>query len=529
MTQHYAFGQNDSGFKVALLVKDVIFEPTELRKHYVDQFTEMGGKPEDVLALSLDGGNKPNASQIKSTLKQIVTVMKHLGITHVLLTDASYFSKFTGEGSTKARKRVLPCIKSSDFDTEEGDFQVVFAPNYKQVFFDDRVPEVISESLQTLVDVLANSWEEPGKGIIHHEEYHTTVAGAVDLFDRIDSSPRLSIDIEAYSLRHDKAGIATIGFAWSQHEGAVIAVDCQEEIYEEDGITLYHKKIDNRAMKIVLKEFLLSYKGQLIAQGGYGYDLKILIYELFMESPSDIKGMLKGLKCFYFDKEYDDTRLIAYLATNSTAGNVLGLKPLSAEFTGNYAEDVTDIRTIPIKDLLKYNLIDCLATLYVYDKYFPIVVADNQLVPYNAVLKPSMPTITQAELVGMPMCMDTVKTTEKQLEEVRADSIALIQNHPELIKFRDVLAQRELDKDFTFRRDKAKNPDKIKPKTIDQFDDVEFNPGSGQQLGILLHEYFGLPVFDKTKTGLPATGGDSLTKLRNHLVVEYGITEEDLS
>ena len=89
----------------------------------------------------------------------------------------------------------------------------------------------------------------------------------------------------------------------------------------------------------------MAYKGKLTYHNA-NFDIKILIYELFMNGMLDQAGMIKGIK--QLTKNFDDTKLIIYLATNSCAGNTLGLKPNAHEYAGNYAEeDVKDIRKIP--------------------------------------------------------------------------------------------------------------------------------------------------------------------------------------
>ena len=67
---------------------------------------------------------------------------------------------------------------------------------------------------------------------------------------------------------------------------------------------------------------------------------------------------------------------------------------------------------------------------------------------------------------------------------------------------------------------------KKKIKSISDFK-MTFNPGSGKQVQQLLYEQFSLPVIDTTDTNQPATGKDTLKKLRNHLMHEHELTKED--
>ena len=57
---------------------------------------------------------------------------------------------------------------------------------------------------------------------------------------------------------------------------------------------------------------------------------------------------------------------------------------------------------------------------------------------------------------------------------------------------------------------------------------MDLNPGSPKQLQNLLYTWMGFKVIDKTDTGLPATGGDTLKKLLNKLIVDHNLTDKEL-
>lgn len=100
-------------------------------------------------------------------------------------------------------------------------------------------------------------------------------------------------------------------------------------------------------------------------------------------------------------RNLDDTKIIAYLAYNSTAGNVLGLKALAHEFAGNWAvDDIKDIRRIPLEKLLQYNLVDCLSTFYIKERDYPLMVAEQQEALYKGLMLDSLKLIIQIELTG---------------------------------------------------------------------------------------------------------------------------------
>ena len=275
-------------------------------------------------------------------------------------------------------------------------------------------------------------------------------------------------------------------------------------------------------MKRLLKEFFETYKGKLIYHNS-SYDIKVLIYELSMDNLLDQAGLLYGLEVL--TKNFDDTKLITYLATNSCTGNTLGLKPNTHEYTGNYAqEDIKDIRLIPKQDLLRYNLTDCLATWYLYKKNYPIMVADKQLEIYNNIFIPSVKVILQMELTGMCLDMDQVLKAEQELLAIKNIQLTQIQDNPLIKQLEETLTNQAWIKDFEDRKAKAKNPENIKPK--EDFNPVIFNPGSSKQLNELIYNQLGFEITDRTATGFGATGGKTLLKIYNQIISEFGLTED---
>ena len=83
-----------------------------------------------------------------------------------------------------------------------------------------------------------------------------------------------------------------------------------------------------------------------------------------------------------------------------------------------------------------------------------------------------------------------------------------------------LLKKRAYDKDFESRKAKAVNPEGIKEKDFDTFPTKPFSPGSPKQLQVLLFEVLKLPVIELTKTKQPATGGEVIEKLANHVKEE---------
>src|SRR5690606_7329869 len=334
----------------------------------------------------------------------------------------------------------------------------------------------------------------------------------------------LTVDIEAFSLKHYDAGIGTISFAWSEHEGIAFAVDykpidhfhcclgndeqdahtmdCSEHPGEE--IVHYGEQVTNHAVRKLLLNFFLRFKKKAIYHN-ISYDAYNLIYQLFMRDLLDTQGLLEGMNVLL--ENWGDTQLITYLATNSCAGNDLQLKSNAQEFAGDWAEDVKDITKIPLDRLLRYNLVDTLSTWFLYKKNYPKMVLDQQLDIYKGLFKPSIRDIIQMQLTGMPLYMQRVEEVASILEAEEAAALKTIESS-------------SLIKEFTHRLNEkwvaARNA-KLKKKRVTLDDAQEkFNPSSGPQLQQLLYEMLELPVLDLTDSKQPSTGGDTLKKLLNH-------------
>jgi DNA polymerase-1 len=227
-----------------------------------------------------------------------------------------------------------------------------------------------------------------------------------------------------------------------------------------------------------------------------------------METSTDYKGMRHGLEVF---RHVNDTMLYCYLALNSTADIKLGLKPNSFEYTGNYAlddEKIHDVQSMDSDLLLKYNLTDCLATWFVKEKYEPKVIADDQMDTYTFIMQPSLVPLLEMMLVGLPLDLSKVTSAKIKLEAVRDIATRIVKASPVIKKTQFALQMKAMRE--------ANASLKKKVKSLDEFKDLLFNPGSPLQLSYLLYDVLKLPVVDFTKTKQPATGQKTLKKLVAH-------------
>jgi len=426
-----------------------------------------------------------------------------------LYINAEYFKVLTKRSKTDASigdviETVIPGLYAT------------YAPHYSRVFYD---PEKTNSKIQIAMEAttkwMGGDTKVLGSDIIKFAEYPNTDAEIEAWLEKLlDMDCDLSCDIEGFSLKHYDAGVGTITFCWNDHEGIAFSVD----YFPSDGRDplVHGMNVTNPRIRAALKSFFERFaeSGNKMIYHNICYDVYVLIYQLFMDHILDQEGLLYGLKILLAN--WDCTQLISYLATNSCAGNELSLKAQAQEYAGNYAqEDIKDICLIPEADLLEYNLIDGLATWYVFNKNHPIMVADDQEDIYNRIFKPAVADIIQMQLTGMPINMPKVVALDKKLQ-----------------KESDLNVQRMLStqvvQDFVYELEEralAKKNLKLKTKQVDRSDlgktkdlVVEFNPGSANQLQDLLYseDFLGLPVLDLTKSKLPATGADTLEKLKNH-------------
>lgn len=509
--RHIIF-QEANTYSVAVLTKSSAFNKHELRINYIEPLVKRGVAEHEMIAFTVkyNPDGKAPAHVIKEYLSNLLPALDSLGVKFLYVADSNYFKTLAGQGKAEPHYGyVLPCkIKGYEH------MSVVLGLNHQALIYNPALQTKLDLSLHALASGVAGNYQAIGSNIIHSAQYPETWQEIRAALQSLHQYPSLTCDIEGFSLRFDEAGVATIAFAWDKHNGIAFAVDYQEECVDAKALGWHGKNGPDVPLRIMLKEFFESYQGELTFHNS-PYDIKALIYALWMDDLLDTIGLLTGLDVL--TKRMHDTKIIAYLAVNSTAGNVLGLKPLAHEFAGNWAkEDIKDIRKIPLKELLQYNLVDALSTHYVRDKYWPVMVQDNQLDLYQGLMLSSLKLIIQIELSGMPMNDDRIVEVKGELFAEQQAHLNAIKNSGVIKTLQLLLQDSAWNKDYEDRKNKAKNPGKILPKNKSAFAELEFNPNSNPQLQRLLYELMGLPVIDLTDNKQPATGAETIEKLINH-------------
>ena len=508
--RHHIFTGHSDQYPVALLFKHTSFSKKDIESSYLGYLNSCGIAKEDVIALTLaynESGKAP-ASFIKEYLGKLLKSLAHLGTTHLYVTDAAYFKVLAGVPKADPHHGYALSCKIKGYEH----MTVVLGVNYQQLIYNPTLHERLKLSLDTLASSVQGTYQDPGSGIIHSAQYPQGYVAIQEALQGLHQYPSLACDIEAFSLKFNEAGIGTVAFAWDQHNGVAFAVDYLA-LPQPDSAGNHGVYKPNVPIRLLLQEFFETYQGELTFHR-CTYDVKCTIAALWMDNMLDTQGLLRGLEVM--TRNMHDSMIIAYLATNSTAGNQLSLKHLAQEFAGNWAVEVKDIRKQPLDKLLQYNLVDALSTHYVRSKYEPIMEADEQGELYRGLFKDSLKLIIQLELTGMPMSRRRIQEVKQELEALDQGYLDTIQKSPVILELNLLLQEAAWQSDFDSRKDKAKNPEKIKPKELGAFSDLVFNPNSGPQLQKLLYEQLRLPVLDYTDSKAPATGTDTLEKLINH-------------
>ena len=416
------------------------------------------------------------ADLAKSTLDQF---------DYVLIADSDWFKTLTKnskaettlgmvQNSPNFNSKVFYCPSQYVYQVDSGKHQNQFQSVLEGILKD-------SKGLSTVI--------EPE---IHSEKYPMTVEEIRQELDNLLDEPILFSDIEAKSLKVTEAGVYTIGFSKDKHNGIAFPVDAIPE--------------QSLEVRKLLREFFEKYQGKLVFHKA-NYDVAVLNYTLFQQDLFDVKGQLYGLNTFFRNNRIHDSLIVTYLATNSCSGNILGLKELAQPYCGDWAVEVSDVTKVPLDKLLKYNLVDCLGTAYVFEKYYPIMVQDNQEQLYLDFMLPTLKTNIRCQLNGLPIDHNEVVRFESKLNQEGSQLESFIRSTNAVKNAEYLLAERLTEK----RNSKLK-----KKQTTIKENLQPINLHSGDQLRVLVYDIMQLPILETTDSGLPSTSKSTLKDLINH-------------
>lgn len=418
-------------------------------------------------------------------------------IKYFVCSDATVYRALTGMPASADLgyvREVLPAFRM------EG-VHAIYVPHFEHVFHNPKdIKQKISLGITALISHKIGVYADPGSGLQKKViNFPNSLAAMQGFFYSLETDPTdfpIYVDIETFSLKFYEAGLGSISFGSNGNAHSFPIDDLRT-------------KKKNKQARSVLKEFFIKNWRKLIFHN-ISFDATVLIYQLFMEDLLDHKGLHEGLNALL--KNWDDTRVIAYLALNSCTRPDLSLKALAQPFAGNYAiDEIKDITKVPLEELLTYNGIDVLSTEYVYNTYYPQMVKDNQEELYKTLFKDAVRDIIQMQLTGMPLNMDRVLEVNALMEADRDTALAAINSSP-LVQEAELL----IKEDWV-----VKGNAKLKKKRVTIEDCPHtFNVGSDRHLQFLLYEVMELPIIEKTQSGAASTDGKTLKALKNHTTLE---------
>ena len=429
---------------------------------------------------------------------ELLPTLEDLGVTHIVVTEPNNYKTLSGMAKATHEAGTLRPLDPAHFPDHTNKFKVTYAPNHKMVFYDPaKTKKNIDLAMEAVVEDIKGSYATPGENVIKHCHYPmslTEIANA--LLWLYNQNVDYSCDIETFSLEMHDAGIGSVAFAWDEHHGMAFQVDPAPGIY-------------NHAVRKLLAEFFF-YVNKRHLWHNAAFDVTTLIYQLTTHNKDSSISKEELFDSMTDPERMNCTKIISYLATNSCAGNKLGLKEQAVEFAGNYAvDDIKDITLIPVDELLEYNLMDALATWFVHDKNYPRMVADNQEDIYKEIFIPSLVDVVDMQINGLPVDMDQVKIAKKELQDFQDAATAVMLSNPIVKAYTHHMKGLYVEKMHK----------KWKKKRITIADvDLELNPGSALQLQGLLFDsaFMDLPVIAKTKSDAPSTKGKHLKAMKNH-------------
>jgi len=470
----------------AVLIKD--YDVTEKNKtnlmyRYIQKLTALGVEKPGFrftflgLVQNPDSKKKVNKTVALECLGNILEHCDIQGITTLLCTDATYFQLLTGRSKLEESIDGVYKVVITGFEH----ITVLPSLHYNALIMAPQKESVLEKSLKVLAMHLNGSYSKPGADVLKDYTKCYSANELKRVLNEYMVLPEITCDIEATHLKFYKSELLTIAFGKDKHTAMTCAVH-----------HLYHNQLESNSIKQVLKEFFINYKGKVWFHNAL-FDVKQLTYRLFMRSLDDFTGMQEGLDAF---ENVHDTFMVAYLAKNSTYRQGLGLKELSKEFMGEYAEDVKEAIKVPLEDLMLYNAKDCCATWYVLDTYRPIMIQDDQQYVYDTIMQPSMKPLLKMMLTGLPIDLGRTEEARIELQAKLDDAVNTLNKSHYVKRAVSVLKYNAAEKYNATHKTKKINANDV---------ELEFNPNSSDQLRLLLFEILGFEEIEKTKAGKSST------------------------
>lgn len=468
---------------IGFLIKEALVKPNNKQvfgtKYFIPIAKHLDAKIAnrvEVIGTFHPASGKVKKADLKISAHETLEYCDTIGITTLLVADSEYFKYLAGV--TAVEKHIGSTFQCAVKDYEH--ITVLPLQSYQAVeMFPEKQP-LMDKCLETAGKYLSGA--STGNKEFEFESYELVdnIGRLKTLLDEYKEYDVLACDIETTGLYLGKTEVLTIAFAYDEFNSFTVPV---HEMYE-----------NGDDFKEVVRQFLIDYEGHLIFHNGL-YDVKHLVYTWFMQSFDDIDGQIEGLNALKFH----DTFILAYIALNSTARPSLGLKDLTYEFLGDYVEDMSGgAQNTPLDRLGIYNAKDVCGTFHVYNKYKHMIPSEI----YQTIMYPSYRPLLKMMLNGMPIDLAEVSRLKVVLQSELEDAEHKLKTS-EYVRRALLHLQIEM-------ADKYNTTHKVKQKTYEDFNDIEFNPGSSKQLRVLLFDVMHFEPIDFTKTKLPKTDRSSI-------------------
>jgi len=475
-------------FKLAIMIKESSLQLEMMQHYYLPLLKNQGLSEDDIICIGLRYINDkaPKKESINWFINNVVVLLKKLKVRAIAIADSKYFQYVTGHTQSK--------YINSFCKAQIGDMKginVIPYINYRAIGHNASMSNKLILSVESTKDAIAGLPSNIGTRIVKNQYYPDNPKDITEALNAMLAYPILAVDIEAFSVNHREAGIGTICF--SPNEDTCIGFSIQ---YQSKG-----ERNDNPIVYSLLKNFFELYTGKLIFHRGQ-YDIKVLVYELFMSSEDDYTGLVHGLKQF---DNIEDTMLMTYVCTNNTVQNVLNLKDNTMEFSGNYAIDIKNIMNYEPSVVLEYNGRDTCNTFYLYNKLLSQV--ENDFYDAYRILLDYILVGVQLEIRGIPLNIDVCKDLYETIDNEIKTLITDIRESNLVLEY---VTERHIHTVFEKNLNSTNKVFHVNSYPIE-----EFNPNSDTQTADLIHNYVGIEPIDLTPTGLPAMGIDTLNKLKH--------------
>ena len=165
-------------------------------------------------------GKKMTIAQAKDQYEnELHDLLVHDSIKYIICCDAEFYKALVAKAKPSVE---IGTIKT----TKDGAFKITYCPSPLSSFYNPDDFKHKFELVYTAIQKhIAGTYLDPGQGIITTEIYPKTSLEIKEALNNLHKHKKLTCDIETFSLKFYEAGLGSIAFAWSEHEGIAFKID----------------------------------------------------------------------------------------------------------------------------------------------------------------------------------------------------------------------------------------------------------------------------------------------------------------